>query len=71
VVILRPPAFSQRQAEHMLNEALRLGAFSVLEKPVDLEQLLAVFRRLIDRRYRGAWPGRGDEGPQPCEWTDQ
>ena len=40
-----------------LNEALRLGAFSVMEKPVDVEQLLGVFRRLMDKRYRGNWPG--------------
>lgn len=58
VVMLRPPAFSRRQADRILTEALRLGVFSVMNKPVDLEQLLAVFQRLIDRRYRGAWPGR-------------
>ncbi|MAE63416.1 MAG: hypothetical protein CMJ18_04020 [Phycisphaeraceae bacterium] len=56
VVILRKPAFSQRQAERTLNDALRLGAFTVLKKPVDVEQVLAVFRRLVDKRYRGAWP---------------
>ena len=56
VVVLRRPAFSQRQAERMLNQALRLGAFSVMNKPVDIEQLLGVFRRLMDRRYSGAWP---------------
>jgi CheY-like chemotaxis protein len=56
VVILRKPAFSQRQAERTLNVALRLGAFTVLKKPVDVEQVLAVFQRLVDKRYRGAWP---------------
>lgn len=56
IVIVRSPAFSARQANRLLNDALRLGAFSVMDKPVELEQILAVFRRLVDKRYRGAWP---------------
>ena len=56
VVLVRGPAFSQRQFDRLMREALRLGAFSVVDKPVDLEQMLTVFRRLIDRRYRGHWP---------------
>ena len=58
IVMLRKPAFSQRQAVRTLTDALRLGAFSVMNKPVDVEQLLGVFRRLLDKKYRGAWPGR-------------
>ena len=58
VVIVRRPAYTPRQAERALNEALRLGAFSVVEKPVDVEQLLGVFRRLVDKRYRSNWPGQ-------------
>ena len=57
VVLLRKPAYSRGQAERILRDALRLGAFSVLNKPVEIEQLLAVFQRLVDRRYSGAWPG--------------
>lgn len=56
VVVLRPAAFAQRQAERTLADALRLGAFSVLNKPVGLEDVLVVFRRLVDRQYRGQWP---------------
>ena len=56
VVVVRGPAVSARQFDRLMREALRLDAFSVVNKPVDLEQMLAVFRRLIDRRYRGAWP---------------
>jgi DNA-binding response OmpR family regulator len=55
MVVIHPPAY-QREANHLLREALRLGAFSVLHKPVEIEQLLAVFRRLLDRRYSGQWP---------------
>jgi len=55
-VVLRSPAYSRAEAERLMQEVLRLGAFSVLEKPVQLEQLLSVFRRLLDRQYRGMWP---------------
>ena len=57
VVLLRKPAYSRSQAERILRDALRLGVFSVMNKPVELEQLLAVFQRLVDRRYSGTWPG--------------
>ena len=50
----------QRQVERLLGEALRLGAFSVLNKPVDMNQMLTVFRRLIDRQYHGSWPPRNN-----------
>lgn len=56
VVLINSPAYSQRQADRLLREALSLGAFSVMNKPIDIEQLLTVFRRLIDRQYKGAWP---------------
>lgn len=59
VVVLHNPVYSQSQIERILREALRLGAFSVLRKPVELEQILRVFRRLVDRQYRGFWPSHG------------
>jgi len=56
VVVIGGPAISQRQLERLLREALRLGVFSVVNKPINLEKILAVFRRLLDRQYRGYWP---------------
>lgn len=56
MVVLRGPAYNRAQAERLLRDALRLGAFSVLDKPVQIEQLLNVLRRLIDRHYHGQWP---------------
>ncbi len=56
VIVVRMPAFTPSQTERALREALRLGAFSVMDKPVDVEQLLGVFRRLMDKRYHGTWP---------------
>lgn len=63
LVVLRSPATSKRDAERLLGDALRLGAFSVLEKPVGINELLVVFQRLIERRYQGAWPS--DPGQSP------
>lgn len=63
VVIVQSQTWTQRQIERLLHEALRLGAFSVLHKPVNLEDLLRVFQRLVDRQYRGAWPGPGTPPP--------
>jgi CheY-like chemotaxis protein len=57
IIIVHSATYSHRVLERMMREALRLGAFSVLSKPVELENLLAVFQRLMDREYRGAWPG--------------
>ncbi len=56
IVLVRSPAFSRSDVDRLLAHALRLGAFSVLNKPLDLERILAVFQRLLDRRYQGSWP---------------
>jgi CheY-like chemotaxis protein len=56
VVVVRGPMYNQRQVEQLLREALRLGVFSVVNKPVELEQILTVFQRLLDRQYQGSWP---------------
>jgi CheY-like chemotaxis protein len=58
MVVISSPAYGQRDLQRLLSESLRLGAFSVLNKPISLEQLLAVFRRLLERQYRGQWPGK-------------
>lgn len=65
VVVVANDAYTLRQAQRYLNEALRLGAFSVINRPVDLDPLLQVIRRLIDRRYAGAWPSGRSEPDQP------
>ena len=56
LVVLRSPATSGRQADRLLRDLLQMGAFSVLVKPVQLEKLLGVFQRLVERRYQGRWP---------------
>lgn len=62
----RPPtvavrsAGSHRDVTRDLQAALRLGAFAVIDRPHstrDLELLLEILRRALDRHYRGCWPG--------------
>ncbi len=57
VVVVNSHPYSHRQAQRFLNLALKLGAFSVINRPVQLESLLEVIRRLIDKQYYGQWPG--------------
>lgn len=57
VVVVNSRA-TQQQAVRLLNEALRLGAFSVVNRPADLQPLLAVIQRLLNRHHQGQWPVR-------------
>lgn len=45
-----------------MSEALRWGAFAVVNRPqrlADVELVLDVLKRCLERHYRGRWPGRG------------
>ncbi len=55
-VVIRGRMFDPRIDDRLLAEALKLEAFSVLDQPVRLEQLLGVLRRLMERYYGGRWP---------------
>ena len=63
----RPPVVmvnSQATSRHtvrLLNDALRLGAFSVVNRPEHVDRLLHVIARLLQRRHDGRWP----EPPTP------
>ncbi len=56
VVVVNTRTYTPAAAQRYLNTALRLGAFSVIDQPIELDQLLRVIQRLIDRNYRGQWP---------------
>lgn len=71
VVVVNGRTYSARQAQRMLNEALRLGAFSVLNGPVHIEALLHTIRRLIEREYHGHWPKPACENTSPKDPTTQ
>ena len=60
-VVINNRVFSERQLQRLMNEALRLGAFSVVNRPRDLEALLAAIQRVVDRRYQGHWPTFDEE----------
>ncbi len=57
VMIVRSRHFDPRVDNFVLNEALKLNAFSVLDQPVELEQMLSVLRRALERYFQGKWPG--------------
>lgn len=52
-------ALTQRDDARQLAEALRLGAFAVVDRPVNMELMLEIFRRVLHRHYHDRWPGGG------------
>lgn len=54
-----PPAIllSEDPSPHLLQEALVMQVFSVLRKPVDVNQLLQTLARVLTRHYASQWPG--------------
>lgn len=57
-VVVRPPQPVTRESVRSLSQALREGAFAVLDRPVQLESMLEVMRRVLRRYYRDTWPTR-------------
>jgi len=58
--IVVKPARTARDDARNLTEALRHGVFAVMDRPVDLELMLEVFRRVLRRHYKNRWPGAGE-----------
>lgn len=55
-VVVRPPQPVVRDSSRTLAQALRDGAFAVLDQPVKLEAMLEVLRRILRRHYADGWP---------------
>jgi len=55
-VVVTSPMFDQAQVSRVLHQALKAGAFSVLNRPASLNEVLTVFQRLVDTFYEGTWP---------------
>ncbi|MDZ4830210.1 MAG: hypothetical protein SGJ09_08450 [Phycisphaerae bacterium] len=55
-VVVRPPQPCFRDSARGLSDALREGAFAVIDGPVRLESMLEVLRRVVRRHYRDHWP---------------
>lgn len=55
-VVVRPPQPASRESARSLTQALRDGAFAVLDQPVRIESMLEVLRRILRRHYADVWP---------------
>jgi CheY-like chemotaxis protein len=55
-VVVRPPQPAARESARTLTQALRDGAFAVLDQPVRIESMLEVLRRILRRHYADVWP---------------
>jgi len=62
-VLVRPPQPASRESVRQLSEALREGAFAVLDRPFPLETMLEVMRRVLRRYYADLWPGTAGGDP--------
>ena len=55
-VVIRPRQPVARDSARGLAAALREGAFAVLDRPIHLETMLKVMRRILQRHYSDIWP---------------
>lgn len=55
-VVVRPPQPTARESARGLSDALREGAFAVLDRPLQLETMLETMRRILRRHYANVWP---------------
>jgi len=55
-IVIRPPEPSVRESARSLVQSLREGAFAVLDRPVNIEDMLDVMRRVLRRHYEDGWP---------------
>jgi CheY-like chemotaxis protein len=63
-VVVRPPQSAARESQRTLSDALREGAFAVLDRPISIETMLETMRRILRRCYADNWPANGDSNPQ-------
>ena len=55
-VVIRPRQPIARDSARGLAAALREGAFAVLDRPIQLETMLEVMRRILRKHYADVWP---------------
>ena len=55
-IIVRPRQVDPAESNRILAEALRDGAFTVLDDPVPVETMLQALERCVRRYYRDPWP---------------
>ncbi len=59
MVVVRPPQPTRRENSRSLMEALKEGAFSVVDRPCDSEMMLRVLHRIVERYYPDRWQDQG------------
>jgi len=55
-IVVRPRQATERERVRGLSHSLRDGAFAVLDRPLHVEALLEVLRRVLKRHYENLWP---------------
>ena len=55
-IVVRPRQPDPAESSRTLADALRDGAFAVLDDPVPIESMLQVLERVVRRHYRDHWP---------------
>lgn len=55
-ILVRPRQVDPSESNRILAEALRDGAFTVLDDPVPVETMLQALERCVRRYYRDHWP---------------
>jgi len=55
-IVVRPRQATEREHVRGLSHSLRDGAFAVLDRPLHVEALLEVLRRVLNRHYENLWP---------------
>jgi CheY-like chemotaxis protein len=66
IVVIHSPLPRHADFNRLHHDMLRLGAFTILQRPSpsEFDLLLSVFHRLVDRFYQGAWPGDPPKSPK-------
>ena len=55
-VVVRRARPCEKDRMRALSSALRDGAFAVLDRPVQIELMLEIMRRILRRYYKDVWP---------------
>lgn len=55
-IVVRPRQVDPAESARNLADALRDGAFTVLDDPVPIESMLQALERVVRRHYRDHWP---------------
>ena len=66
-IVVRPPQPTEREHVRGLSHSLRDGAFAVLDRPMHIEALLEVLRRVLKRHYENLWPEQEEATGRPMQ----